>query len=180
VTKDVLINERIRSKMVRLVDGEGKQVGIFLTRDAILRARNEGLDLVQMSPGDPPVCRVIDSGKYMYDRKRQLRENAKRQRELTVETKEIQLRPVTDTNDLLVKVRRAREFLDEGDKVKIVVRFRGRERAHKDIGIKVVNEFLTALGDHRIDRPLQDNGRDMHMFVSPVKTKAELLKEKQA
>lgn len=154
-------------------------MGVFPIREAIAMARNQGLDLVQVGQGDPPVCRILDSGKFLFDRKKLQRENTKRQRELAVETKEIQLRPVTDTNDLMVKVKRARDFLNEGDKVKIVVRFRGRERAHKELGAKIVNEFLTALGEHKIDRALQDTGRDMQMFIAPVKTKAELVKEKK-
>lgn len=178
MNRDVLVNERIRAKTVRLVDDNGKQNGVFLTRDAIARAKTANMDLVQIGDGDPPVCRIMDSGKYLFERKKQLREQARRQRELAVEIKEIQLRPVTDTNDLLVKSRRAREFLDEGDKVKIVVRFRGRERAHKDIGVKVVEEFLGILGEHKVERPLVDSGREMQMILAPTKSKAELFKDK--
>lgn len=178
MSKDVLINEKIRTKTVRLVDDEGKQIGVFVTREAIIRARNSGLDLVQMSAGDPPVCRIMDSGKYLFDRKKLMRENARRQRELAVETKEIQLRPVTDTNDLQVKAKRAREFLEDGDKVKVVVRFRGRENAHKNLGTDMVTAFLELVGEYKVDRPLQDNGKDMHMFLAPVKTKSEIMKER--
>lgn len=178
MSKDVLINERIRTKTVRIVDEEGKQTGVFITREAIRRANESGLDLVQISPGEVPVCRITDAGKFLFERKKNLREIAKRQRELTVETKEIQLRPVTDTNDLMIKVRRAKEFLEEGDKVKVVVRFRGREHAHKNLGAEIVNEFLELLGEHKIERPLQDNGRDMHLFLAPSKSKAEVLKER--
>ena len=176
--KDVFLNERIRAQQIRLVDDEGKQVGIFLARDAVTRAQREGLDLIQVSGGDTPVCRIGDGGKFIFDLKRAQREAAKRQRELNVETKEVQLRPVTDTHDLLVKSKRAQEFLDDGDKVKLVVRFRGRERTHKDIGRKIVDEFLSMMGDHKIERELVDTGKDMQMILGPVKSKADIVREK--
>lgn len=177
-TKDVYVNEEIVSKTVRLIDEQGQQAGLFPTHTAIKKARNEQLDLVQITPGEPAICTITDAGKYMFDRKKKLREASRHQRELTVETKEIQLRPVTEDHDLKVKAKRAKEFLEEGDKVKIVVRFRGRERAHKEIANKVVDEFLAAIGEHKVDRPLQDNGRDMHMYLAPIKTKSEIFKEK--
>lgn len=178
--KDLLVNEKIRARQVRLVDDAGKQIGIFMTKDAVQRARNSGLDLVQMGNDETPVCKILDAGKFIFDRQRSLREAAKRQRELAVDTKEIQLRPVTDTNDLMVKSKRAAGFLLEGDKVKVVVRFRGRERSHKDIGRKVVSEFLAMVGDHKIERDLTDTGKDMQMILAPVKSKADLVREKHS
>ncbi len=174
----IFVNHSIRAKQVRLVDDDGKQIGIFLIRDAITRAERSDLDLIQMSGDEVPVCRIADAGKYLFDKKRAQKEAAKRQRELAVDTKEIQLRPVTDTNDLMVKSKRADGFLADGDKVKLVVRFRGRERAHKDIGRKIVDEFLSLMGDHKIERDLTDTGKDMQMIIAPVKSKADLVREK--
>ncbi len=178
MNKAVFVNNAIRAKQVRLVDDDGKQIGIFLTRDAITRAQRADLDLIQMSGDETPVCRIGDAGKFLFDKKRAAKEAAKRQRELSVETKEIQLRPVTDTNDLMVKSKRAAGFLSDGDKVKVVVRFRGRERAHKDIGRKIVEEFLSMMGEHKIERDLTDTGKDMQMILAPVKSKADLVREK--
>lgn len=173
------VNERIRARQVRIVDDEGKQVGVLPTREALFRARGQGLDLVQVSvTGDTAVCRILDAGKFLFDRKKQERESARRQRELQIEIKEVQLRPGTDDHDLAVKGKRAREFLAEGDKVKVVVRFRGRERAHKDLGHKVVAEFLAFVGEHKIERPLTDMGRDMQMVLAPVKSKSDLVRER--
>lgn len=178
MSKANYVNGQIRAKQVRLVDDDGKQIGIFLTRDAITRAQRDGLDLIQMSADETPVCRIVDAGKFLFDKKRAAKESAKRQRELSVEIKEVQLRPVTDTHDLMVKSKRAAGFLLDGDKVKVVVRFRGRERAHKDIGRKIVTEFLEMLGDHKVERDLTDTGKDMQMILAPVKSKADLVREK--
>lgn len=179
MNKDVLVNERIRARMVRIVDDAGKQLGVFPLREAITEAKKLDLDVIQVSPGEVPVCRITDAGKYLFERKKNLKEQAKRQRELQVEVKEVQLRPVTDDHDIQVKGKRAREFLAEGDKVKVVVRFRGRERAHKDQGRKIVDEFLSVVGEHKIERPLSDTGKDMQMVLAPMKTKSELLKDKK-
>jgi translation initiation factor IF-3 len=180
VIKDILVNEAIRTKMVRIVDETGKQLGVFPLREAIIEARKLDMDVVQISAGEIPVCRITDAGKYMFELKKAQREQAKRQRELHVEIKEIQLRPVTDEHDLHTKARRTKEFLAEGDKVKLVVRFKGRERAHKDQGRKIVDEFLVMVGEHKVDRPLFDGPRDMQMILAPMKSKSELIREKAA
>lgn len=176
--RDVFFNENIRARQIRLVDEEGKQIGIFLSRDAVTRAKREGLDLIQIGSGDTPVCRIGDGGKFLFNMKRNQKEAARRQRELNVEVKEIQLRPVTDTHDIKVKSKRAQEFLNEGDKVKIVVRFRGRERTHKELARKVVDEFLSMMGDHKIEKELTDTGKDMQMLLGPPKTKSDIFREK--
>ena len=173
------VNDRIKARQVRIVDEDGKQLGVFSLRESIYEAKKLGLDVVQVSEGEIPVCRITEAGKYVFEHKKNARESARRQRELQVEIKEVQLRPVTDTNDVLVKSKRAREFLAGGDKVKIVVRFRGRERAHKEEGCKIVDEFLTALGDHKVERPLTDTGKDMQMVLAPTVTKAELLRDRK-
>lgn len=173
----ILANESIRARQVRLVDDAGKQIAVLSTRDAIYRARSEDLDLVQIGSGDIPVCKILDYGKYVFEKKKMQRENAKRQRELSVDVKEIQLRPGTDLNDIRVKAKKAIEFLEDGDKVKVVVRFRGRERAHKDQGRKIIETFVAHLGEHKSD-PVIDSGRDMQVVISPVKTKSEIYREK--
>lgn len=172
------INERITSPTVRLIGNDGKQ-SIVSTRDALMQAYSANLDLIQIAAGNPPVCRILDAGKYMFERKKMERENAKRQREMVVETKEVQLRPVTDEHDLLIKARKAKEFLEEGHKVKAVVRFRGREHAHKDVGRKVVGDFLAALGEYKIERPLTEDGKLMVLVIAPTKTRAEKMREKE-
>ena len=179
MNRDVPVNERIRARNVRIVDENGQQLGVMEFRHALAQARNQGLDLIQISNGEVPVCRIGDAGKFLFERKKNMREQARRQRELIVEIKEIQLRPVTDKADLLTKARKANDFLAEGDKVKISVRFRGRERAHKELGHKIVDEFLSALIEYKIERPVADSGRELSLLIAPVKSKSDLLKEKK-
>jgi translation initiation factor IF-3 len=176
VSTDVAINNQIRSPQVRLVDGDGNQIGVVPVREALDRARACDLDLVQISKGEPPVCRLLDAGRYLFERQKTEREAARRQRELAVETKEVQLRPAIDSNDLATKSRRAVAFLAEGDKVKIVMRFRGREQSHKGVGREIIDRFLTALGEYKIERPLTDAGNTMSMVVAPVRSKSELVR----
>lgn len=173
------INERIKADKVRLIDEQGQQMGMVPLRDALASARAADLDLVLIAAGDPPVCRIVDAGRWLFERRKQEREQARRQRELQVEIKEVQLRPVTDDGDLLVKARRARGFLDQGDKVKLSVRFRGREQAHKAEGHKIVQQFLTALGEHKVERQLIDRGREWSMVVAPLRSKAEIRREEK-
>jgi translation initiation factor IF-3 len=176
--QDIIKNERIRVPSVRLVDQDGA-AAVIPTFEALRRARERGLDLVLVADGDVPVCRLIDADRWRFEKAKAEREQAKRQRDLSVETKEIQLRPVTDANDIAVKSRRARVFLESGDKVKIVVRFRGRERTHRDEGRRAVERFLAALGEHRVDRPLLDGERDMMMILSPMVSKADLVRSRE-
>jgi translation initiation factor IF-3 len=174
---DFLVNERIRARTIRLIDGD-RQVGILQFHDALARARKQGLDLVVIAPGDPPVCRILDADRFRFERKKSEREQARRQRVMTIDTKEIQLRPVTDDNDLLVKVKRARSFLDEGDKVKVIVRFRGRERMHRSQGRQIIERFLSHVGDHKIDKPMADGDSDLTIILASIISKAELAKRK--
>lgn len=178
--RDVYVNDRIRAKTVRLVDEAGKQMGVYQLREVLNSAKHQGMDVVQMSQGDVPVVRIMDAGKFLFEKKKQERELARRQRELSVEVKEVQLRPGTDDNDLMVKAKRARGFLDEGNKVKVVVRFRGRERAHKDQGHKAVAQFCDMVGEHKIEKPVTDGGRDLQLILAPVKSKADLYREKNS
>jgi len=171
------MNERIRARTVRLVDGD-HQTDILQFHEALGRARKQGLDLVLVAAGDPPVCRILDADRFRFERSKLEREQARRQRVMMIETKEIQLRPVTNENDLLIKARRARGFLDGGDKVKITVRFRGRERSHRNYGQQMIARFLLHLGDHRIDKPLSESHDDMTIILASNISKADLLKQR--
>jgi translation initiation factor IF-3 len=171
------MNERIRARTIRLVDGD-RQVGLLQINDALARARKQGLDLVVIAAGDPPVCRILDADRFRFERAKHEREQARRQREMTIETKEIQLRPVTNENDLLVKARRARGFLEEGDKVKVTVRFKGRERSHKNYGQQMIARFLTAIGEHKIDKPIAESDNDLTIILASLVSKAELVRRK--
>lgn len=174
--ENLIANESIRATNVRLVGQD--TTTIVPTYEAIRRARKVGLDLVQIAVGDIPICRIIDLDRHRFERAKEQREAARRQRELQVEVKEIQLRPVTGDADIAVKAKRSRQFLDDGNKVRIVVRYRGRERVHRDEGRRVVECFLAALGEHKVDSPLRDGDRDATMVLSPVVSKADLAKSK--
>lgn len=163
--------------MVRLIDDE-RQNSIIPFHDALSLAYRQGLDLVLVGAGDPPVCRILDASRYIYEKKRADREHARKQREMAIDTKEIQLRPVTDTNDLSIKARRARGFLLEGDKVKVTVRFRGRERSHKEWGRLMIDRFLTEVGDHKIDKPLSDGDSDLTIVLASLVSKVDVIRRK--
>jgi translation initiation factor IF-3 len=183
LTPEFLVNERIRARTVRLLDGD-RQLGVVSFHDAFAKARSQGLDLVVVaagaSPTDPPVCRILDADRFRFEKKKSEKELARRQREMAIDTKEIQLRPVTDDNDLFVKARRAKGFLGEGDKVKVVVRFKGRERSHKDWGRLMIERFLREIGEHKIDRPLSEGESDMTIILSSLISKVDLMKVRSA
>jgi translation initiation factor IF-3 len=168
------MNERIRARTVRLL-GEQEHV-IISCYEALQSARRQGLDLVVISDGEPPICRILDAARFVYERKKTEREQAKRQRALAITTKEIQLRPVTDENDLLIKARKARGFLSEGDKVKVTVRFRGRERTHREYGRQMIERFLSVVGDHKVEKPIFDDLSDTTIILASVLSKADLVK----
>lgn len=174
---DILVNERIRARMVRLIDGD-KQLGVFPFNEALSRAYRQGLDLVMVAAGDPPVCRILEASRFLYERKKADREQARRQRVMMVETKEIQLRPVTDDNDVMIKAKRARGFLAEGDKVKVIVKFKGRERSHKDWGRQMIQRFLTAVGEHKVDKPLSDGDAELTIILGSLVSKSDVVKRK--
>ena len=127
------INFRIDAREVRLIDAQGNMIGVVATRDALARAEEAGLDLVEIAPtATPPVCKILDYGKFKYEA--QKKANAARKKQRVIEVKEIKMRPSIDDNDYNIKMRKVREFLDEGDKVKVTMRFRGREMAHQHLG----------------------------------------------
>lgn len=167
--RPIRINERIRIPEIRLIDEVGEHVGVLRTRDALEIARERGLDLVEVQPNAvPPVCRLMDYGKFRYEESRKERESRKRQK--TAEVKEIRLSPKIDEHDLDTKGRQALKFLEAGDKVKLTVRFRGREIAHQDIGRAILERMAQAFGPNAtIDQMPHLEGRTMVMFLSPGK-----------
>ena len=164
-----MINEQIRDKEVRLIGPDGEQIGVMSSKEAYFKAKDAGLDLVKISPNaKPPVCKIVDYGKYRYEQTRKAKEAKKKQR--TVETKEIRLSPNIDTNDLNTKVNQTKKFLQKGNTIKVSLRFRGREMAHKDVGREILNSFYEQLKDVAVvDKPAKMEGRSMVMFLSATK-----------
>ena len=171
--KDLRINESIRMREVRLIDGEGNQKGIVPTIEALRMAREAGLDLVEVAPqAQPPVCKLLDYGKYKFDLEKKTRESRKHQKQVRI--KEIRMQPKIDDHDLDFKTRHVREFLDEGNKVKVTVRFRGRELAHTELGKVVLDRILEKLeGNFLLERAAQMEGRTMSLLLNPKGTKAK-------
>ncbi len=163
---DLMINEQIRDKEVRLIGENGEQLGIVSTREAMKLAEDAGLDLVKIAPtAKPPVCKIVDYGKFKYDQLRKEKEARKKQR--TVEIKEIRLSPNIDTNDLNTKMNAARKFITKGDRVKITLRFRGREMAHMNNSRHILDDFAENLSDIAvIEKAPKVEGRSMTMFLT--------------
>ncbi len=165
IISELLINEQIRDREIRLIGEDGEQLGIMSARDAMKLAREANLDLVKIAPtAKPPVCKIIDYGKYRYEQARKEKEARKKQK--TIEVKEIRLSPNIDTNDLNTKVNQARKFVSGGNKVKVAVRFRGRELAHTAVGKTILEDFAQKLSDIAvIDKPAKLEGKSMVMFL---------------
>ena len=161
-----MINEQIRDREIRLIGQNGEQLGIMSARDAYLKAQEAGLDLVKIAPtAKPPVCKIIDYGKYRYELARKEKEAKKKQR--TIDVKEVRLSPNIDTNDLNTKVGAARKFISKGDKVKVTLRFRGREMAHVNYSKQILDSFYERLEDIAVvDKNPKMEGRSMVMFLS--------------
>ncbi len=163
------INDRIRVTRVLVIDEEGRRLGEFMTEDAIRLARERGLDLIEVAPNArPPVCKIGDFGRLKYENQKKEREAKKKQTSIIV--KEVKLRPKTDEHDFNVKAKHTRRFLEEGNKVKITVRFRGREMAHREIGEERCKEISDAVEDIGVveTRPSME-GRQMFMIIAPRK-----------
>lgn len=160
-----MINEQIRDREVRLIGEHGEQLGIMSARDAYLKAQEADLDLVKVAPqAKPPVCKIVDYGKYKYEQARKAKEARKKQH--VVEIKEVRLSPNIDTNDLNTKVGSARKFLSKGDKVKVTLRFRGREMAHMNASRHILDEFAEQVSDLAvIEKPAKVEGRNMTMVL---------------
>ncbi|NBI90990.1 translation initiation factor IF-3 [Lachnospiraceae bacterium] len=160
------MNEQIRDREVRVIGENGEQLGIMPSREAMRLAEEAGLDLVKIAPtAKPPVCKIVDYGKFRYEQARKEKEARKKQK--TIEIKEIRLSPNIDTNDLNTKVNSARKFIAKGDKVKITLRFRGREMAHMANSKHILDDFAQALSDIAvIEKAPKVEGRSMTMFLT--------------
>ena len=161
-----MINEQIRDREIRLIGEDGQQLGIMSSREAMKIAREAELDLVKIAPqANPPVCKIIDYGKYRYELARKEKEAKKKQK--TIEVKEVRLSPNIDSNDLNTKIASARKFIEKGNKVKVTLRFRGREMAHVQSSRHILDEFAKALEDIAlVDKPAKMEGRSMAMFLT--------------
>ena len=161
-----MINEQIRDREIRLIGEDGQQLGIMSSREAMQIAREAELDLVKIAPqAKPPVCKIIDYGKYRYELARKEKEAKKKQK--TIEVKEVRLSPNIDSNDLNTKIASARKFIEKGNKVKVTLRFRGREMAHVQSSRHILDEFAKALEDIAlVDKPAKMEGRSMAMFLT--------------
>lgn len=161
-----MINEQIRDKEVRLIGSDGEQLGIMSAKEAMKLAEEAELDLVKIAPNaKPPVCKIIDYGKYRYELARKEKEAKKKQK--TVEVKEIRLSPNIEENDLNTKMNNARKFLSKGNKVKITLRFRGREMAHMQASKHILDDIATALADVAVvEKPSKQEGRSISMILA--------------
>ncbi len=163
------VNDEIRVPQVRLIGSDGKQLGLFATDGAIKLAREEGLDLVELDPNaKPPVCKIVDYGKYKYMLQKKQHESKKHQ--IVVHIKEIKIRPNIDEHDIEFKLRHVKRFLGDKDKVKVTVQFRGREIQHVERGMDVLKRFIKETEDvGQIDTPPKLEGKSMSMILSPLK-----------
>ena len=161
-----MINEQIRDREVRLIGEEGEQLGVMSSREAQKLADEAGLDLVKIAPtAKPPVCKIVDYGKYRYEQARKEKEARKKQK--TIEIKEIRLSPNIDTYDLNTKINAAKKFLTKGDKVKVTLRFRGREMAHMNASKHILDDFAEALTEIAVvEKPAKVEGRSMTMVLA--------------
>ena len=161
-----MINEQIRDREVRLIGEDGEQLGIMSSREAMKLAAEANLDLVKIAPtAKPPVCKIIDYGKYRYELARKEKEAKKKQK--VIEVKEVRLSPNIDTNDLNTKMGSARKFLEKGDKVKVTLRFRGREMAHMQQSKHILDDFAALLEDVAVvEKPAKMEGRSMSMVLT--------------
>ncbi|RMF39422.1 MAG: translation initiation factor IF-3 [Alphaproteobacteria bacterium] len=163
------VNDRIRAPEIRLIGADGKNIGVVTPREALSLAQDAGLDLVEISPNaNPPVCKIMDYGKYKYDQQKKAVEAKKNQK--TIEIKEVKFRPNIDTHDYDVKMRNVKKFLEEGDKVKVTLRFRGREMAHMELGSQLLQRVAGDVeGMGKVENMPKLEGRQMVMVIGPVR-----------
>ncbi|MEN8175735.1 MAG: translation initiation factor IF-3 [Pseudomonadota bacterium] len=163
------LNDNITAPTVRLINKDGEQAGIVSISEALASAEQEGLDLVEIQPNaEPPVCRVMDYGKFVFEQKKQRQEARKKQKQ--VQVKEVKFRPATDEGDYRIKLRNLVRFLEDGDKAKITMRFRGREHAHRDLGLKFLERVEADLAEiATVEQKPQMEGRQMVMVMAPRK-----------
>lgn len=165
--KDLRINDQIRVREIRLITDDGAQQGIMPTIEALRMAGEQGLDLVEVAPtASPPVCKILNYGKYKFENEKKVRDSKRKQKLLKL--KEIRMQPKIDDHDLDFKSKHVREFLGEGNKVKVTIRFRGRELAHTELGLDVLKDVLKRIeGEYVMDRAPMMEGRFMSMILSP-------------
>ena len=163
------INEMIRRPEVRVINPDGQQLGIYPIRQALTIAQELGLDLVEINPkADPPVCRIMDFGKFKYEQKKQT--NSAKKKQKVIEVKEVKMRPKTDTHDFETKLKHVRRFIEEGNKARLTIRFRGRELAHPDVAARQLDKMVEAVKDIAIvEQPYAMDGRMMTMLIAPAK-----------
>ena len=163
------MNEQIRVSEVRLIDAEGQQAGIVSLREALMAAEESGLDLVEISPtAKPPVCRVMDYGKFLFEVSKKQAEARKKQKQIQI--KELKFRPTTEEGDYQVKLRNLTRFLEKGDKVKVTLRFRGREMAHQDIGMEILERIKRDTASFaQVEQEAKREGRQLLMVLAPKK-----------
>jgi translation initiation factor IF-3 len=173
IARELRVNEMIRIREVRIIDDEGQQLGVMPTFQALALAQEKGLDLVEVAPtAVPPVCRILDYGQYRYELQKREREQKKRQKSQSF--KEVRLAVKIDTHDLQTKARRAAEFLDKGDRVKVTVRFRGREISHANLGRDLLMKVAEQLEEHGVvERPPLLEGKSMYIVMGPVEKRPE-------
>ena len=179
--KEYKINRFIHSREVFVLDENNQKIGVMSLQNALLMAENAGLDLVEISPmANPPVCRITDYGKFRYAQEKKLKEAKKNQ--VVVKLREIRMQPKIDSHDLDVKTKSIAEFLTDGDKCKVTIRFRGRELAHTDLGKELLDKILVLLNERNIEYNVDSipsmEGRNMSMLLSPSKKKNPPLREK--
>lgn len=167
--KELHINERIRAREVRVIDDKGEQLGVIPTREALRIAQERKLDLVMVSPNaKPPVCKILDYGKYRYEQSKREKEAKKNQK--TISVKEVRMTPRIDSHDLQVKASNAIKFLKAENRVKVTVRFRGRELGHTNIGREVLKTFVEMISEYgEVEKQPRMEGRNMVMFLNPKK-----------
>ena len=167
--KDFMMNEEIRDKEIRVIGADGSALGIMDTRDALKLAEDSDFDLVMMSPtAKPPVCRIMDIGKFEYEKQKKEKEAKKKQKVVTL--KEIRLSATIQDHDISIKASNAKKFLLDEDKVKITVRFRGREIENSKVGHKILRSFVEKIGDvYIVEKPARQEGRNMIMILAPKK-----------
>lgn len=166
--KFIRINERIRVPQIRLIGSEGQQLGITSPKEALLKAQEEGLDLVEVAPeGKPPVCRIMDFGKYLYSLKKKEKETRKKQK--VIDVKEVKMSSKIEEHDYQTKLRNGRRFLERGDKVKLTMFFRGREITHAELGQKIIDRFIQDIADiAEVERNGGLEGRTIQIYFAPV------------
>ncbi|MBI4367170.1 MAG: translation initiation factor IF-3 [Deltaproteobacteria bacterium] len=166
---DLRVNRRVRVPEIRLIGPDGAQLGVFQTLDAMRKAEEFGLDLVEISPtARPPVCKIMDYGKYKYEQAKRMHEARKHQ--VVVHTKEVKMRPVTDQHDFATKVKHIRRFLTDGNKAKVTIQFRGREMMHRELGQEMLRKVVTEMGPlAAVEQMPKFEGRFLSLILAPAK-----------